>query len=411
MSTLIKNISQLLGIREDGKRFLRGAELRELEGISDAFLEIEDGLISRYGSMKDCPLGGDDVIDAKGGLVFPGYCDSHTHIVFANTREGEFEDRIRGLSYEEVAARGGGILNSVKTLRGMSEEELFQSSKARCLEVMRMGTTSIEIKSGYGLDLESEIKMLRVARRLGEELPLQVKTTLLAAHAFPPEFAEDHEGYIDLICNSIIPVAAKEGLADYIDAFCERGYFSADQCARIFETANHHGLRPKVHVNQFSSCGGVQVGLAYDALSLDHLEVMEQLDFDDLSESDTIATALPACSFFISIPYTPAREILSSDGIVALATDYNPGSSPTGNMGFVMSLACIKMNMTPQEALNAATINGAAAMELSHNTGSITAGKRADLIITDPMDALALLPYDFAGSNIAAVIIAGERLD
>ena len=290
----------------------------------------------------------------------------------------------------------------------MSEEELFQSSMQRCREVMRMGTTSIEIKSGYGLDLESELKMLRVARRLGEELPLQVKTTLLAAHAFPPEYAEDHEGYIDLICQTIIPRVAKEGLADYIDAFCERGYFSADQCARILEAGKQYGLRPKVHVNQFSSCGGVQLGLAYNALSLDHLEVMEQADFDELPESETITTALPACSFFISIPYTPVREILSSDGIVALATDYNPGSSPTGNMGFVMSLACIKMNMTPQEALNAATLNGAAAMELSHNTGSITQGKRADLIITRPMDALAQLPYDFAGNNISQVLVGGE---
>lgn len=411
MQTLIKNIGQLLGIREDGKKVLRGEDLKEVQGLKNAWLLIDGQRISDYGSMNDLPkIKADEEVDAGGGLLFPGYCDSHSHLVFAETREGEFEDRIKGLSYEEVAARGGGILNSVKKLRNLSEDELFARSKERCLEVMRMGTTSIEIKSGYGLDLESEMKMLRVARRLDAELPINIKTSLLAAHAFPTEFAEDHEGYVDHICEVIIPAVAKEGLADYIDAFCERGYFNSEQTDRILEVGAAHGMKPKVHVNQFSSCGGVQVSIKHKAVSVDHLEVMSDYDLKDLLESETIATALPACSFFLTIPYTPARDIIDQGGLLALATDYNPGSSPTGNMGFVMSLACIKMNMTPQEALNASTLNGAAAMEISEETGSISRGKKADFIITRAMRNLALVPYHFASESIAQVYVGGERV-
>lgn len=408
MQTLISNIGQLLGIREDQKKVLRGKELNELKGLSNAWLLINDGIIADYGLMTDLEdISNVKKIDANGGLVFPGFCDSHTHLVYAETREGEFEDRIRGLTYEEVAARGGGILNSVEKLRTLSEDELYERSYARCLEVLRMGTTSIEIKSGYGLNLESELKMLRVARRLNEELPLNVKTSLLAAHAFPPEFADDHEGYVNHICKHIIPAAASEGVADYIDVFCERGYFNSEQTDRILACGGEHGMRPKVHVNQFSSCGGVQVSIKHGALSIDHLEVMKDFDLRDVVESDTIATALPACSFFLTIPYTPGREIIDNDGLLALATDYNPGSSPNGNMAFVMSLACIKMNMTPQEALNASTLNGAAAMELSEVTGSITRGKRADLIVTQPMKNLAQVPYHFGSNSISMVFAAG----
>ncbi|NNC82026.1 MAG: imidazolonepropionase [Flavobacteriales bacterium] len=409
MSTLITHIGTLLGIREDGKLRLRGAELRETGSLNDAWLICQDGEIKDYGPMAELPdHAGMVTIDARGGHVIPAYCDSHTHIVFAQTREGEFQDRIAGLSYEQIAQRGGGILNSVEKLRAMPEEELYEASYRRCLEIMQQGTGSIEIKSGYGLDTASELKMLRVARRLGEALPLQVKTTLLAAHAYPREFADDHAGYIDLICDEIIPHVAEEGLADYIDAFCERGYFDAQETERILEAGQKYGLRPKVHVNQFSSCGGIQSSLKYDALSVDHLEVMEGSDLEDVCQSDTIATALPACSFFIDIPYTPARDIIDSNGLLALATDYNPGSSPTGNMSFVLSLACIRMNMHPIEALNAATLNGAAAMELSDTTGSITRGKRADLIITRPMKEFALLPYRFADRMIERVVLNGR---
>lgn len=407
---LIYNISQLLGIREDSKTSLSGAELGQLKGYSDAWLLIDNGRISDYGPMTKLPEGDFSRVDAQGGLVIPGFCDSHSHLVYAETREGEFEDRIRGLSYEEVAARGGGILNSVAKLRQLSEDELYARSYERCKAIMAMGTTSIEIKSGYGLDLESELKMLRVARRLDAALPINIKTTLLAAHAFPTEYAENKAGYVDLICEQIIPEAAKQGLADYVDAFCERGYFDAAQTERILAAGKAHGLRAKVHVNQFTSCGGVQASIAHDALSLDHLEVLEGSDLKDICESEVIATALPACSLFITIPYTPARDIIDGGGKLALATDYNPGSSPTGNMVFVMSLACIKMGMTPQEALNAATLNGAAAMELSSETGSITRGKRADLIITKPMQNLAILPYHIGHQPITAVFHGGELL-
>jgi len=408
MRTLIHSIHQLHGIREDGLHVLRGKELSQLESLDNAWLLIDNGQIADYGSMSDMPSGDLFRVDAKGGSVIPAFNDSHSHIVFAATREGEFEDRIKGLSYEEIAARGGGILNSVSKLRSMSEDELFDQSMARCKSVMRQGTANIEIKSGYGLDIASEIKMLRVARRLGDTLPMLVKTTLLAAHAFPAEYAHDHDAYVDLICNEIIPAVAAEGLADYIDAFCERGYFDAEQTSRVLAAGVKAGMRPKVHVNQFSSCGGVQASIANNALSVDHLEVMQDSDLDDLVTSATIATALPACSFFLTIPYTPARDIIDGNGLLALATDYNPGSSPTGNMGFVLSLACIKMNMTPQEALNAATLNGAAAMELSLITGSITRGKRADIILTKPIEQLSLLPYAFADVNIKQVWVNGE---
>jgi imidazolonepropionase len=389
--------------------YLRGSDMRTMGGISEAWIYIEDGVISSIGSMKK-PFHGsvDERIDASGSLVLPAYCDSHTHLVFAETREKEFAMRIEGISYEEIAQAGGGILNSVEKLRNFSEEELYKRTLVHAKEVIAHGTGCIEVKSGYGLDLESEVKILRVARRIGKETPLNVKTTFLGAHAFPKEYSEDIEGYVDLIINEMIPAVAKEGLADYIDVFCERGYFDKHQMERILLAGKEYGMRPKVHVNQFSSIGGVQMAIKNEALSADHLEVMTDHDIEDISSSETIATALPACSFFLDIPYTPAEQIMANGGILALATDFNPGSSPCPNMNFVMSLACIRMGMTPLQALAGCTINGAAAMELSEHHGSITPGKKADLIITTPMRSLAQLPYSFATDPIAKVMLNGS---
>jgi len=380
-----------------------------MSSLEDAWLLIQDDLIADYGKMS-APYQAevDEHIDAKKGLVLPSYCDSHSHLVFAQGRELEFEDRIKGLSYEEIAARGGGILNSVDTLRAMSEEELFQRSSKRAWELIRTGTAALEIKSGYGLDVESEMKILRVAKRIGKELPLTVKTTFLGAHAFPKEFEDDPDAYVNLIIKNMIPAIAAEGLADYIDVFCERGYFDKIQMEQIILAGMEHGMRPKVHVNQFSSIGGLQVALKHNALSVDHLEVMTDHDLADVCSSETIATALPACSFFIKIPYAPGRQIIDEGGILALATDFNPGSSPCSDMNFVMSLACIQMGLSPQEALAAATLNGAAAMELSEKMGSISKGKMANLIITDPMLQLAQIPYYFSRHVVSQVIIEGK---
>jgi imidazolonepropionase len=406
--TLIHNISRIEGIVAAGIKSLRGTEMADMQSIENGWLLMEGDRISAFGSSEDVlPEKIDARIDAEQGLVMPSYCDSHSHLVFARGRETEFEDRIKGLSYEEIAERGGGILNSVDKMRSMSEDELYERSEARAWEAIRSGTGALEIKSGYGLDTESEAKILRVARRLGTELPLEVKTTFLGAHAFPREFQEDQDAYIDKIKNAMIPAIAAEGLADYIDVFCERGYFDKIQMEEILIAGIAHGMKVKVHVNQFSSIGGLQMALKHNALSVDHLEVMTEHDIEDICASDTIATALPACSFFIKIPYTPGRQIIDDGGILALATDFNPGSSPCSNMNFVMSLACIHMGMTPAEALAASTLNGAAAMELSEEMGSITVGKRANLIITRPMHSLAQIPYYFAKDPIHKVILSG----
>ncbi len=405
---LIHDIDRIEGLLDADLTFLRGPEMESMQGLSDAWIYIEDGIISSIGSMTAPFMGEvDERIDATGALVLPTYCDSHTHLVFAETREKEFAMRIEGISYEEIALAGGGILNSVDKLRRVSEEDLFQRTLKRAKEVMTHGTGCIEIKSGYGLDVESELKILRVARRIGRETPLTVKTTFLGAHAFPNEYLENTEAYINLIIDEMIPAVAKEGLADYIDVFCERGYFDKHQMERILLAGKEHGLRPKVHVNQFSSIGGVQMAIKNEALSTDHLEVMTDHDIEDISSSDTIATALPACSFFLDIPYAPAEQIMANGGILALATDFNPGSSPCSNMNFIMSLACIRMGMTPLQALAGCTINGAAAMELSEHHGSITPGKKADFIITKPMRSLAQLPYSFASDPISKVILGG----
>jgi imidazolonepropionase len=412
MKILIKNIKGLVGHYEDAPRFLRGQDMDTLPILENAFLGIEDGKIALYGKMEDWGGITDwrdlEVIDAEGRFVLPSFCDSHTHLVFAASRELEFEDRIKGLTYEEVAARGGGILNSSRKLREMSEDELFERALVRLKKAQLSGTGAIEIKSGYGLDTESEIKMLRVIRRLKEVMGMMIKSTFLGAHALPPEFKEDREGYVDLIIKEMIPEIAKEGLADYADVFCEKGYFTTAETLAIVETAAHHGMKSKIHVNQFNAFGAIPELVQAGVVSVDHLEVLGKGDVSALVNSSTIATALPLCSLFLSIPYTPVRELMNENAIVALATDFNPGSAPSSNMPMAISLGCIKMKMTPAEAINAATLNGAAAMEVSDTQGTITAGKSANVLITEPCEHLSYLPYSFGEPAIDGVILEGE---
>lgn len=411
MQTLIININELFQVRETNITKVSGAAMAVLPSIKNAYLLIENNLIKDFGLMHDCPkINPDKLIDANEKMVLPCWCDSHTHIVYAGNREQEFVDRINGLSYEEIANRGGGILNSAKKLQSTTEEDLYQQSKGRLEEVMRMGTGAVEIKSGYGLNVEDEIKMLRVIRRLKEDYPIAIKATFLGAHAYPAEFKDNHQGYIDLIVNEMIPRIVKEKLADYIDVFCETGYFSVEETNQILEYGSRHGLIPKIHVNQFNAIGGISAGVKNNALSVDHLEVMQIEDFVALQGVSTMPVALPSCSYFLNIPYTPAREILHAGLPLALATDFNPGSTPSGNMNFVVSTACIKMKMTPEEAINAATINGAYAMGLSETHGSITIGKNANLIITKPISSIYQLPYAFGSNLIDQVIIEGKTV-
>jgi imidazolonepropionase len=409
MRTLIKNIKELLQIRSKGIRLLRGSELKVLPTIKNAYLIIENDFISDFGSMDDLKdQKFDQEIDATGKLVLPSWCDSHTHIVYAGNREEEFVDRINGLTYEEIASKGGGILNSAKKLQKTSENELYEQAAERIEEIIRSGTGAVEIKSGYGLQTEAEIKMLRVIKRLAKHFPLAIKSTFLGAHAFPEDFQNNKESYIKKICEEMIPEIAQEKLADFIDVFCEKNYFSVAQMETILEAGKEHGLIPKIHVNQFTSIGGVAAGVMHKALSVDHLEIMTDDDIEVLKDSETMPVALPACSFFLSIPYTPARKMIDSGLPLALATDFNPGSSPTGNMHFVVASACIKMNMTPEEAINAATLNGAYAMNLSHSHGSITRGKKANLIITKPIPSYHYIPYAFGSNLIETVILNGN---
>ena len=411
MKTLFRNIRELLQVREPGVEMLRGAEMKELPIIKDAWLLVEDGKISDFGEMRNLPeLEAEESIDARGKMILPSWVDSHTHLVYAGNREQEFIDRINGLTYEEIASRGGGILNSAKKLQETSEEELYQQSARRLEEVMKLGTGAIEIKSGYGLTTEAELKMLRVIRKLRENYDLPIKATFLGAHALPKEYKENKDGYLDLLIEEMLPQIAEEGLADYVDIFCEKGYFTVDDTNRLLEAGEKYGLRPKIHVNQFNSIGGIQAGLRHNALSVDHLEVMTREDIDSLKGSGTMPVALPSCSLFLSIPYAPAREILKADLPLALATDYNPGSTPSGNMNLVVSLACIKMKMTPEEAINAATVNAAYAMDLSHSHGSITRGKAANLILTEEIPSYGFLPYSFGANHIEAVYINGKKI-
>ena len=409
MITLITNIKELLQVRETSIAKVSGAEMAILPTIKNAFLVLKDNLIADFGSMDYLPkIATDKVINAAGKMVLPSWCDSHTHIVYAGNREQEFVDRINGLTYEEIANRGGGILNSAKKLNETSEKELYDQSKIRLEEVMRLGTGAVEIKSGYGLTVEGELKMLRVIQRLAQNYPLTIKATFLGAHAFPSKFKENHQGYIDVIINEMLPAIAKEKLAEFIDVFCEIGYFTVEETQQIIEAGIKFGLKPKIHVNQFNSIGGIQAGVKYNALSADHLEIMKPEDIEALKNTETMPVALPSCSYFLSIPYTPAREMIAAGLPIALATDYNPGSTPSGNMNFVVATACIKMKMTPEEAINAATINGAYDMGISETHGSITIGKKANLIITKPIHSYYQLPYAFGSNLIDTVFIEGE---
>jgi imidazolonepropionase len=409
MTTLIINIKELLQVRDSSILKVSGAEMAVLPTIKNAYLVLKNGLISDFGSMEDLPnINPEKCIDADGKIVLPSWCDSHTHIVYAGNREQEFVDRINGLTYEEIANRGGGILNSAKKLNETSEEEIYQQSKTRLEEVMHLGTGAVEIKSGYGLTVDGELKMLRVIQRLAQNYPVTIKATFLGAHAFPSEYATNHKGYIDLIINEMLPEIAENKLADFIDVFCETGYFTVEETQKIIEAGIKFGLKPKIHVNQFNSIGGIQTGIKHNALSVDHLEVMKPEDIEALKNTETMPVALPSCSYFLSIPYTPARVMIAAGLPLALATDYNPGSTPSGNMNFVVATACIKMKMTPEEAINAATINGAFAMGISETHGSITIGKKANLIITKPIPSYYQIPYAFGSNLIDTVLIEGE---
>jgi imidazolonepropionase len=408
MKILIINIKELIQVRENGILKVSGAEMKELPTIKNAYLLIENNIISDYGDMKNCPtISVDSTIDATGKMVLPTWCDSHTHIVYAENREQEFVDRINGMTYEEIANRGGGILNSAKKLNETSEEELYNQSKKRLEEVMKMGTGAVEIKSGYGLSVQGELKMLRVIQKLKANYPIEIKATFLGAHAFPSEFKENHQGYIDILINEMLPAIANENLADFIDVFCESGYFSVSETEQIMKAGNKFGLVSKIHVNQFNAIGGVKAAVNNKAQSVDHLEIMNQDDIEVLKNSDAMPVALPSCSYFLGIPYTPARTIIEAGLPLALATDFNPGSSPSGNMNFVVATACIKMKMTPEEAINAATINGAYAMDISKTHGSITVGKKANIIITKPINSIYELPYAFGSNLIDWVFIEG----
>jgi imidazolonepropionase len=409
MAILISNIKELVGVHKTNE-VLRGASLAKLPSIKNAYLIIEGEQIAEIGSMEGLKQSPSDFslhYDASGRIVIPSWCDSHTHLVFAGSREGEFIDKINGLGYAEIAAKGGGILNSAKKLNETSEEELFIQSYKRLQEVIALGTGAIEIKSGYGLTQEGELKMLRVIKRLKNTCKIPIKATFLGAHAFPSEYKEDKAGYIQLLKN-LLPVISKEGLADYIDVFCENGFFSPEQTEEICLAGKEYDLKPKLHVNQLNSIGGVQIGVKQNAISLDHLEMMTDNDVSTLAASPTIGTLLPTAAFFLRMGYQPARKMLEAGCAIALASDFNPGSSPSGNMNFVIALSCIQMRMLPEEAINAATINGAHAMELASEVGSIGVGKKANLIITRPVPSLAFIPYSFGSNPIANVMLAGE---
>lgn len=411
---LIKNAKALVGTHPPELLRLTGGQLKHLPMIENGWLLAEEGIITAIGTEADWPgiadWNGLEVIDAMDRYVLPGWCDPHTHAVFAAPREGEFVDRLHGLGYQEIAAKGGGILNSAQKLRGMSEDELFTLAKARVEEMMHHGTVALEIKSGYGLNVENELKMLRVVKRLKDALPVQVKATLLGAHAIPLAYKDRRDAYIELIIEELIPQVAREGLAEYVDVFCETGYFTVPEMERVLEAGIAHGLVGKVHVNQFTSIGAVAAAVKQGALSVDHLEVMETEDISALVGSDTMATVLPSCSFFLGIPYAPVRRMIDADIAVVLASDFNPGTTPSGNMNFVVSLACIKLRMFPEEAINAATLNAAAAMGLSSEVGSLSVGKRASVIITRPIPSLAYLPYAFGSDLIDTVIIDGNTV-
>jgi imidazolonepropionase len=404
---LITNIQQLYGIRKTTK-LLKGADMAKLPSLKNAFLRIEGEHIAEYGLMKDLKHNNDLTYDASGQSILPAWCDSHTHLVYAGSRENEFIDKIKGKTYEEIARNGGGILNSAQKLNATSEDDLFSQAWQRLEAVKRLGTGAIEIKSGYGLTVEGELKMLRVIKRLKETSNVLIKATFLAAHAYPTTFKENHQGYIREIIEEMLPIIAQEKLADYIDVFCEKGFFSTKETAQILQAGKQYGLKPKIHANQLHHSGGVQVGVKHKAISVDHLECIGDEEIDCLKHSKTIATLLPTAAFFLRLPYQPARKMIDAGLPIALATDYNPGSSPSGNMPFLVALSCIQLKMLPEEAINAATLNGAYAMELQNEVGSITVGKKANLIFTKKIPSLAYLPYSFGDNLIDKVMLKGE---
>ena len=410
MNVLFKNIKELIQVRETAIDFLSGKEMNVLPTLKNAFLLVENGLISDFGFMEDCPDIEIKTIDATGKMILPSWCDSHTHIVYAGNREDEFVDRINGLSYKEIADNGGGILNSAKKLQETSEIDLYNQSKVRLEEVIQLGTGAVEIKSGYGLTKDAELKMLRVIKKLKENYPIAIKATFLGAHAVPNAYKENKSGYLQMLIDDILPAIEKENLADFIDIFCETGYFSIADTQQILDAGKKHGLVGKIHVNQFTAIGGIQVGIENNVRSVDHLEEMRPEDIEVLKNTKTMPVALPSCSYFLSIPYTPARKMIDAGLPLALATDYNPGSTPSGNMNFVVATACVKMRMTPEEAINAATINGAYAMNLQDKVGSITKGKLANLILTKEINSYHFIPYSFGNHSIEKVFLKGEEI-
>ena len=411
MRLLVTDISVLAGIGTAGTQRLCGAGMKTLGQIENAWLLAEDGRIKAFGSMADMPADGmsaDITIDACGGLVMPSWCDPHTHIVYAGSREGEFVDKINGLSYAEIARRGGGILNSADLLHTLSEDELYRQAMRRAKEIMRKGTGCVEIKSGYGLNTADELKMLRVIRRISESVPMRVVSTFLGAHAIGRGYG--HDEYVDLVVNEMVPEVGRERLADYVDVFCDEGFFTPEDTDRILETAAKWGMKPKIHVDELAATGGLPVGVKHGALSVDHLENMPETEFDVLKDSETMPTVLPGTSFFLNMPYAPARKMIDAGLGVAVASDYNPGSTPSGDMKFVVSLACIKMRLLPAEAINAATLNSAYAMGLSADFGSITVGKTANFFITEPVPSVDYIPYAYTSPLVSRVFLGGKEV-
>lgn len=414
MRLLIRNIKQLVQVEETARRLVSGKDMSVIPLISDAYLLTGSGRIMDFGRMEDLPeelkysQKGIKIIDASGRIVFPSFCDSHTHLVYAGSREAEFADRIKGLSYEEIAARGGGILNSARLLHETSEDDLYRQSMVRINEIIELGTGSVEIKSGYGLNTEDELKMLRVIRRIKEESPLEIRSTFLGAHALPAEYKNRREEYVDMVINEMIPLVASENLADYIDVFCDKGFFTVEDTERILMAGLKYGLLPKIHANELAFSGGVQAGVKYGALSVDHLERTGEAEIACLTGTDTVPTLLPGSAFFLGLPDPPARKMIKAGLPVAMASDYNPGSSPSGNMKMLMSLGCIRLKMLPEEALNAVTINSACAMGLSGTHGSVCRGKVANLFITKEIPSYQFMPYAFGTDLIETVILKGE---
>lgn len=413
MKILIKNIKELVGVDNKARLLVKGKDMAKLNSIKNAYLLINGEIIEDYGKMEDLSKSllddnNVDKIDASGKIVFPSFCDSHTHLVYAGSREIEYSDKIRGLSYEEIAKRGGGILNSAKLLHKTSEDELYRQAMQRVNEIISQGTGAVEIKSGYGLNTEDELKMLRVIKRIKETTPLIVKSTFLGAHAFPTEYKDNPDEYVDLIINEMIPQVAAEGLADYVDVFCDKGFFTVEQTDRILIAGIKYGMRPKIHANELAKSGGIQVGVKYNALSVDHIEYTGEEEIQALLNSETMPTILPGAAFFLNMPYSPARKMMQAGLPVAIASDYNPGSSPSGNMKLMMSFACVNYKMLPEEAINATTINTAYAMGVSDEVGSISKGKIANVFITKEIPTYEFFPYAYGSDLIDTVILKGK---